>query len=289
MHAKAASKPNVLRGLSVYQDMVVRGQTVLTGRRDCLKRWEAIAPHLPAAAAILDVGSNFGWFGLKACETSKQRIVASVEADERSAQVQRLGLASHAHERIVLLTRRAGAGMASTFATADQWFDVALCLSVLHWIPDHEEFLRVLGSITGRLFVEQPDPQEEGAGCDWIRRRIGPIGDYLTTLFPNRPCVRLTQSPSHRGSPYPREIWLVGEPRGGWQRSSAGLDVAALLQLSPSWPPRCWWQRQMALASAVAWARVERGRHFPSDVLAGAALGHFLSAFCRPLLACLPF
>jgi len=33
------------------------------------------------------------------------------------------------------------------------------------------------------------------------------------------------------------------------------------------------------LASGVCWARVESNAHFPSDVLAGAALGHFLSAF----------
>ena len=33
------------------------------------------------------------------------------------------------------------------------------------------------------------------------------------------------------------------------------------------------------LASSVAWARVEARKHFPSDVLAGAALGHFVSAF----------
>ena len=33
------------------------------------------------------------------------------------------------------------------------------------------------------------------------------------------------------------------------------------------------------LATGVGWARVEAGKHFPSDVLAGAALGHFLSAF----------
>jgi hypothetical protein len=32
------------------------------------------------------------------------------------------------------------------------------------------------------------------------------------------------------------------------------------------------------LGSGVAWARVEAQAHFPSDVLAGAALGNFLSA-----------
>jgi membrane-associated phospholipid phosphatase len=33
------------------------------------------------------------------------------------------------------------------------------------------------------------------------------------------------------------------------------------------------------LASGVCWSRIESNEHFPSDVLAGAALGHFLSAF----------
>lgn len=35
----------------------------------------------------------------------------------------------------------------------------------------------------------------------------------------------------------------------------------------------------VALAGTVAWARVEGKAHYPSDVLAGAALGHFLTAF----------
>lgn len=35
----------------------------------------------------------------------------------------------------------------------------------------------------------------------------------------------------------------------------------------------------IALATGVSWARMEQGAHYPSDVLAGAALGHFLSAF----------
>ncbi len=34
-----------------------------------------------------------------------------------------------------------------------------------------------------------------------------------------------------------------------------------------------------SLAAGTAWARVEAGRHYPSDVLAGYALGHFISAF----------
>jgi membrane-associated phospholipid phosphatase len=42
------------------------------------------------------------------------------------------------------------------------------------------------------------------------------------------------------------------------------------------------------LATGVGWARVEAGKHFPADVLAGAALGHFLSVFIHDAFMGLP-
>lgn len=42
------------------------------------------------------------------------------------------------------------------------------------------------------------------------------------------------------------------------------------------------------LASGVGWARVEGQKHYPSDVLAGAALGHFLTAFIHDAFLNLP-
>jgi membrane-associated phospholipid phosphatase len=42
------------------------------------------------------------------------------------------------------------------------------------------------------------------------------------------------------------------------------------------------------LASGVAWARVEAHKHHPSDVLFGAALGHFLTAFIHDAFLNLP-
>lgn len=42
------------------------------------------------------------------------------------------------------------------------------------------------------------------------------------------------------------------------------------------------------LASGAAWARVEGGHHYPSDVLVGAALGNFLSSFISDTFLGLP-
>ncbi len=44
----------------------------------------------------------------------------------------------------------------------------------------------------------------------------------------------------------------------------------------------------VVLATADAWARVEGKNHYPSDVLIGAALGHFLSAFIHDAFIGLP-
>jgi len=42
------------------------------------------------------------------------------------------------------------------------------------------------------------------------------------------------------------------------------------------------------LATTEAWSRIEAGKHFPSDVLAGAALGNFLSVFIHDAFMGLP-
>jgi len=102
-------RPQLLKNLAVYQDVVVAGRTVRPGQRDCQGRWELLAEHLPRSGTILDVGSNFGWFGLQVCQTRPECVVASLEADLGSAEVQRQVLESNACQRVCLLTARAGA------------------------------------------------------------------------------------------------------------------------------------------------------------------------------------
>jgi SAM-dependent methyltransferase len=251
-------KPPLLRGVSVYQDLVLGGETVLAGNRDCAGRWEALAPCLPHAGSVLDVGSNLGWFGLEICRTRGDCVVASVEADERSAAAQRWVLQSHEHERICLLTARASGWLARRFAKSGQRFDAVLCLSVLHWIADHESLLETLGSISARLLVEQPDPDETGAGVDRIRREIGAIGPYLQARFPHRPVRLLKEFPSHRDPRYTRQLWLVDEPPGPAATPSPGLEVDSLLACSPGWPPRNWWLHQWERCREQAGSRAAR-------------------------------
>lgn len=258
--------PRLFDGLSVYQDVVLAGRTVRRGVRDCGQRWALIEPHMPRTGTVLDIGSNFGWFGLKICETRPDCVVASVEADPRSALVQRQVLASHEHRRIALLTARADARLVSRFAAAGQRFDAALCLSILHWLPDHRLFLSQLGQISARIVIEYPEPDEPDAGDPRIRAEIGAIDEYLRRLFPTRQVEQVGDCASHLSSLHRRSVWLVGAASGSPTKQQAamysnGLAVAGLLDNGLSWPPRSWWLaklNRMAAAGRAGWPRPQQ-------------------------------
>lgn len=241
----AAWEPRLLEGLSVYQDVVLAGQIVHHGQRDCAARWDLLAPWIGQPGTILDVGSNFGWFALRCCAEFPQCVVASCEADARSAAVQWHVLASHNERRVCLLTQRMTARLVRRMAAAGQQFDTALCLAVLHWMRDHREFLGELGAISGRIVLEFPHPAEQGAGCPRVQSEIGEPGEYLRSVFPHRAVHCLGEVANHRQAELPRQLWLV-EPPAGWVCRAPGLHCEALWPAAPAWPRRSWWEAQLA-------------------------------------------
>ncbi|MCE9604291.1 MAG: class I SAM-dependent methyltransferase [Planctomycetia bacterium] len=249
-----AELDRLLSGISIYQDVVVAGKTERKGVRDCESRWQAIAPYLPARGALLDVGANFGWFCLRWCAEGAERTAVAWEADLRTAAVARYVLASHRHERVCLATTTAEAEAVRKMEAAGQRFDAVLCLSVLHWIADHREFVATLGRIADRIFIEHCDPREEGAGIEQLRREIGDIGPYLRNLFPELHVERIAVWEGHRSKEYPRELWLVArnenkptsaEASRAGSSTNGGIFAGAVLPLSVVWPPRSWWRERL--------------------------------------------
>lgn len=254
-----AELDELLRGLSVYQDIDLAGQTERRGERDCEERWNAIAPHMPETGSLLDIGANFAWFCLRWCREGADRTAVAWEADLRSAAVARYVLASNAADHICLITARADTKNLQTFVASGQRYSVALCLSVLHWLPDHRTFLRALGSVAPRILIEHCDPREEGAGIEHVRREIGPIGDYLRQIFPERTVRRLAVWKSHLTDEFPRELWMVEEPdaESPTVPPTSAVSARPLLKLDAAWPPASWWREQLerpelATASNVA-------------------------------------
>lgn len=248
----------LLRGISTYQDIVIGGETVRRGRRDCESRWQAIVPHLPTTGVLIDVGANFGWFCRRWCAEGADRIALAWEADLRSAGVARYVLAANNEHRVALCTAPARAESAARIAATGRRIDVVLCLSVLHWMPDHRPFLTELGKVTDRILIEQPPAEEAKAGIAEVRQAIGAIGPYLMQLFPNRPVNQVATWPSHLDGDSQRELWLVGPVNERPPSAPAAVDAALLCDLDLAWPPRSWWQSQLpfeevATSGGLAW------------------------------------
>lgn len=259
-----AELDQLLHGLSVYQDIVLAGRTERRGERDCEGRWSVMAPHLPASGSLLDIGANFAWFCLRWCREQPDRTAVAWEADLRSAAVARYVLESNAARRTCLITARADARNLQTFVASGSRFSVALCLSVLHWIPDHRAFLRALGTVAPRILIEHCDPREAGAGIEHVRREIGFIGDYLRELFPERNVRRLAEWKSHLTDQFARELWMVErqEANPSTNPSAADVSARALLELDAVWPAPAWWHEQLErpeLATAASMAFAPQG------------------------------
>ncbi|MBX7166785.1 MAG: hypothetical protein K1X74_10605 [Pirellulales bacterium] len=230
-------------GISIYQDIVLAGETVAAGERDCPARWALIEPYLPHSGTVLDVGSNFGWFALQTAQCRPEMLVASFEADERSAAVQYLVLASHHATRVALLTRTFRAGTLERLIAAGQRFDAVLLLSILHWLPDYASILQLLHRSAGHVFVEYPAADETGVGRPEVLRAIGPIEPCLRNAFPGRTLQSLGQVTGPRR--LPRDLWHVA-PSAAWHEPRPSRpDLAALLAERPIYPPRSWWQTQL--------------------------------------------
>lgn len=235
----------LLAGISVYQDVVIPGQVVRRGERDCEARWSLIEPHLPRAGVLLDAGSNFGWFGLRATSTRPDLLVLSAEADERSARVQQAILEANGASRIMLVTRRAGAKMLQRLATVHQRFDAVFCLSILHWMPDHCVFLQALAAQAQRIFFEYPDSRELGVGSKRIRDEIGDFAGYLRSIFGQHTIRCLGTTPGLAGSDFRRAIWMVEAHRSRFTTPpKPRLAADAVMSLAPAWPLRSWWRKE---------------------------------------------
>ncbi len=236
-------------GLSVYQDVRAAGRVVRAGQRDCWQRWRLIEPHLPQAGAILDVGANFGWFAVQIAAARPRSLVLSAEADERSARVQRRMLESYAAaglseaERVILLTRRLKPRWLGHLVGNGPRLAAALCLSVLHWMPEHRRFVAALGQTCDRVFIEHPHPEEVGAGERRVVDEIGFLPEYLSAHLPQFDLVLLGQTPCHRQPEWTRPLWLAVRRGLAANSPPATIHLPALLAGEPVWPPRSVWQQ----------------------------------------------
>lgn len=155
-------EPEFLKdGPEVYQDVLVNGEVVCSGVRECSSRYSALKSIINFNSkpfTVLDVGANLGYFGLSILRDYPEAVVVMIDSDARLRKVVEL---NHAN-RAVVLERRFSVEDFREVSECEH-FDVVLLMNVLHHVtegPEIFEYCRRMGSV---LVVETPDPRDTGA------------------------------------------------------------------------------------------------------------------------------
>jgi hypothetical protein len=124
---------------------------------------------------------------------------------------------------------------------------------------------------------------------EWAYAKAKGLGGELLALGATIGVTDLLKTTTDRTRPDRSDSrsFPSGHASGAFAAATLANRNLKVLRLPP-WAKQSLPVGNLVLASAVAWARVEGERHFPSDVLAGAALGHFLSAFIHDAVLGLP-
>jgi hypothetical protein len=124
---------------------------------------------------------------------------------------------------------------------------------------------------------------------EWVYAKAKGLGGELLALGATVGMTDLLKMTTDRKRPDRRDSrsFPSGHASGAFAAATLANRNLKVLRL-PTWAKQSLPIGNLVLASGTAWARVEGERHFPSDVLAGAALGHFLSAFIHDAVLGLP-
>ena len=143
---------------------------------------------------------------------------------------------------------------------------------------DVSDILRAaLGAETLAVIVATPsgDDPERGGTSRWKRLGVTALAVGLETGT-TQSLKALTNRT--RPSEEDNRSFPSGHSSNAFVTSTLSNRHLDAVDLAP-WAKTSIRASNMVLASATAWARVEAGVHFPSDVLAGAALGTFFGSF----------
>lgn len=183
-----------------YQPLWINGREVGVGLRDCNTRYRAIADSLHASPGAIGSALDFGAYGCYFSARLAEDFNASVTAVDGDPV---LADSYHKPQRgsVSLVVKRLEPKEIQDLG----WFDVALCLSVLHHHQDWKRYLMALLDAAPILFVETPHPAEV------LPNALGHNHSeaIIATMLNDLQAQPLVQTPGWDAT-HQRTLWRVG-------------------------------------------------------------------------------
>lgn len=257
-----------------YQDIIIDGRVVVKGYRDCSQRWKIIRPYLKNQQTVLDIGSHYGYFGMRIAKALPQAFVWSIEEESKRAEIQRMALIGNRVTNIVLSEASVSLLKLLKLQRTCEMLDTILAFSVIHYFPLEEipEVIWALSRLAPNLIIEFPVATEDDVANKHLVDSLDPeyllgliyasvrmIGETPSPKDPNvlRPvylaqnykitrenCMSYWSSASggHHTVTYEDATWnLDGRPR-----TYNGLNLANLRHFDVTYPDPAQWIREAA-------------------------------------------
>ena len=235
-----------------YQDVWCKGIRVVTGERECAKRYQIVrdfCSQYNRPFTVLDIGAAQGYFSLRLAEDFDCTCVAIEHRGDLRAILE-----TNQQSRVLWLQRRFTLDDLITLGKVEH-FDVVLGLSVVHWLghtPD--ESLSVMRRLGEHLILELAQ-EKEACGQSVVRETEIPqdamilgYGESHVHAGAQRPIVLLSQSKTtlarrYIGNKEPVDITIESDFESkrlvkqsetrDWHR---GINLHTFMRLGGDWP-----------------------------------------------------
>ena len=151
---KLLSKSKNYSSLEQYQDILLDGQVISKGIRECEKRWEIldnVASMWSRPFTVLEIGSNLGYFSLKLAAKYNCTVVS---CESLYADWLKNILEANSLDNVILIKKFLSLEDIKTLSEVEH-FDLVIAMSVVHHIDgEYEEIVAALRSLGDVLVME---------------------------------------------------------------------------------------------------------------------------------------
>lgn len=179
-----------------YQDIEVDGQTLVSGWRDCKERWQLIKHHIHPRTTILDIGSHYGYFGIKSAQLHPSNIILSVESSAARHSIQAEAVRLNDLSNVLVLRKHITLADFMELVRTVEMVDTVLALSILHYFEPEEipQVIWCLSKLAQNVIIEFPDENESEVANKHIVKATN-MERLLNLIFDSVTLVGKTPSP----------------------------------------------------------------------------------------------
>lgn len=241
----------------IYQDIVLEGQLLAKGRRDCDKRWMMVGPQINPHSVVMDLGSATGYFSKKIAQTYPDSLVISFESDPLMCEIQKEIYRREGIYNVVVCQHRLTLEEIDNWNDHVEFFDTLLALSVLHHFEDGKKVLDSLSKMFPVIIGEVPGEEKEACGVFGgeigERETLGYVsshlGKYKREVWLKRNLIERSSLNAFFGvSHHDRHRFEIQNGTIGGKEIIKGVNVWNLSYFNIIWPDKKWWQTQVTKA-----------------------------------------